>query len=115
MILALLSLAVLLVCGYMVGRELLSRQKEKEDFEQLAKLVTVKSPAASAAPAKPSNLAFLFLAKHVSTNNEAVQKSSSTSKNTSSYRKKESSYPYGSIDEIAPYMVSNVIPMIVTL
>lgn len=27
--------AVLLVCGFMVGRELLSRQKEKEDFEQL--------------------------------------------------------------------------------
>ena len=32
-ILALLSLAVLLVCGYMVGSELLARQKEKEDFE----------------------------------------------------------------------------------
>ena len=53
MILALLSLAVLLVCGYMVGRELLSRQKEKEDFEQLAKLVTVKSPAASPTPTGP--------------------------------------------------------------
>ena len=53
MILALLSLAVLLVCGYMVGSELLSRQKEKEDFEQLAKLVTVKSPAASPTPTGP--------------------------------------------------------------
>jgi len=50
---AFLLLAVLLVCGFMVGRELLSRQKEKEDFEQLAKLVTVKSPAASPTPTGP--------------------------------------------------------------
>lgn len=54
-ILALLSLAVLLVCGYMVGSELLARQKEKEDFEQLAKLVTVEKPSISPAPsAHPS-------------------------------------------------------------
>lgn len=45
--------AVLLVCGFMVGRELLSRQKEKEDFEQLAKLVTVEKPTASPAPTGP--------------------------------------------------------------
>lgn len=55
MILALLSLAVLLVCGFMIGRELLSRQKEKEDFEQLVKLVTVENldaaPTSSRTPA----------------------------------------------------------------
>ena len=50
MVLAFLSLAVLLVCGYMVGSELLARQKEKEDFEQLAKLITVEKSAASPAP-----------------------------------------------------------------
>ena len=50
MILALLSLAVLLVCGYMVGSELLSRQKEKEDFEQLAELIAVEKSTASPAP-----------------------------------------------------------------
>ena len=50
MVLAFLSLAVLLVCSFMVGLELLSRQKEKEDFEQLAKLVTVERPTASPAP-----------------------------------------------------------------
>jgi len=49
-ILALLSLAVLLVCGYMVGSELLSRQKEKEDFEQLAELIAVEKSTASPAP-----------------------------------------------------------------
>lgn len=49
MVLAFLSLAVLLVCSFMVGLELLSRQKEKEDFEQLAKLVTVERPTASPA------------------------------------------------------------------
>ena len=53
MILALLSLAVLLVCGYMVGSELLARQKEKEDFEQLVKLVTVEKPTATPAPTGP--------------------------------------------------------------
>lgn len=42
--------AVLLVCGFMVGRELLSRQKEREDFEQLAKLVTVENPDVSPTP-----------------------------------------------------------------
>ena len=47
-----LLLAVLVTCGVMIGGELLSRQKEKEDFEQLAKLVTVEKP--SAAP-DPSN------------------------------------------------------------
>ena len=50
MILALLSLAVLLVCGYMVGSELLSRQKEKEDFDQLAELIAVEKSTASPAP-----------------------------------------------------------------
>lgn len=50
MIMALLSLAVLLVCGYMVGSELLSRQKEKEDFEQLAELIAVEKSTASPAP-----------------------------------------------------------------
>ena len=50
MVLAFLSLAVLLVCSFMVGLELLSQQKEKEDFEQLAKLVTVERPTASPAP-----------------------------------------------------------------
>ena len=49
---ALLS-AVLATCGVMIGGELLSRQKEKEDFEQLTKLVTVKSPAASSTPTGP--------------------------------------------------------------
>lgn len=44
---AFLLLVVLLVCGFMVSRELLSRQKEKEDFEQLAKLVTVEKPSAT--------------------------------------------------------------------
>jgi sortase B len=53
-ILALLSLAILLICGYMVGSELLSRQKEKEDFEQLAKMVTVEKPSATPAPTEPS-------------------------------------------------------------
>ena len=52
---AVLLLAVLLVCGFMVGRELLSRQKEKEDFEQLTKLVTVENldviPATAETPA----------------------------------------------------------------
>ena len=52
---AFLLLGVLLVCGTMVGRELLLRQKEKEDFEQLTRLVTVeKSPAPSASPDTPS-------------------------------------------------------------
>ena len=45
-----LLLGVLLVCGFMVGRELLSRQKEKEVFEELAKLVTVEKSTASPAP-----------------------------------------------------------------
>lgn len=45
-----LLLGVLLLCGFMVGRELLSRQKEKEDFEQLARLVTVEKPPATPAP-----------------------------------------------------------------
>ena len=46
---ALLS-AVLVTCGVMIGGELLARQKEKEDFEELAKLVTVKKPSTSPAP-----------------------------------------------------------------
>ena len=58
-IFAFLLLAVLLVCGAMVGREIFSRQKEKEDFEQLVQMVTIRStpaptptgaPSASAAP-----------------------------------------------------------------
>ena len=52
---AILLLGVLLVCGAMVGRELLLRQKEKEDFEQLTKLVTVeKPPIPTASPDAPS-------------------------------------------------------------
>lgn len=50
---AFLLLGVLLVCGFMVGRELLSRQKEKEDFEELAQLVTVKSSATTPTPTGP--------------------------------------------------------------
>lgn len=42
--------AVLVTCGVMIGGELLSRQKEKEDFEQLAKLVAVEKPSISPAP-----------------------------------------------------------------
>lgn len=49
-----LLLAVLVTCGVMIGWELLSRQKEKENFEELAKLVTVENPTASPAPAGPS-------------------------------------------------------------
>lgn len=47
---AFLLLAVLVVCGFMVGRELLSRQKEKEDFAQLVKLVTVENLNISPTP-----------------------------------------------------------------
>ena len=50
---AFLLLGVLLVCGFMVGRELLSRQKEREDFEHLVKLVTVEKPTATPAPTGP--------------------------------------------------------------
>lgn len=57
-----LLLGVLLVCGAMVGRELLLRQKEKDDFEQLVKLVTVENLDAAPTPAgtpaaskKPNN------------------------------------------------------------
>ena len=52
-IFAFLLSAVLVTCGVMIGGELLLRQKEKEDFEQLAKLVTVEKPTASPAPAGP--------------------------------------------------------------
>ena len=53
-IFAFLLLGVVLVCGTMVGRELILRQKEKEDFEQLTKLVTVEKPTApSASPDVP--------------------------------------------------------------
>ncbi len=45
--------AVLVTCGVVIGSELLSRQKDKENFEQLAKLVTVKSPVASPTPTGP--------------------------------------------------------------
>ena len=45
-----LLLAVLVTCGVMISNELLSRQKEKEDFEQLAKLVTVEKPTATPIP-----------------------------------------------------------------
>lgn len=48
---AFLFLSVLLVCGAMVGRELLSRQKEKEDFEQLTKLVMVENLDVNPTPA----------------------------------------------------------------
>ena len=54
---AFLLLGVVATCGVMIGRELLSRQKEKDDFEQLAKLVTVKkpptTPASSNSPIAP--------------------------------------------------------------
>lgn len=42
--------AVLVTCGVMIDGELLSRQKEKEVFEELAKLVTVEKSTASPAP-----------------------------------------------------------------
>ena len=42
-IFAFLLLGILLVCGFMVGREILSRQKENKDFEQLVKLVTMEN------------------------------------------------------------------------
>ena len=42
--------AVLVTCGVMIGGELLSRQKEKEDFEQLVKLVTVEKPSTLPTP-----------------------------------------------------------------
>lgn len=48
-----LLLTVLLVCGFMVGREVLSRQKEKEDFEQLAKMVTVENSNVTPTPTEP--------------------------------------------------------------
>lgn len=47
---AFLLSAVLVTCGVMIGGELLSRQKEKEDFEQLAKLVAVEKPSISPSP-----------------------------------------------------------------
>lgn len=47
---AFLLSAVLVICGVMIGGELLSRQKEKEDFEELAKLVTVEKPSTSPTP-----------------------------------------------------------------
>lgn len=47
---AILLLDVLMVCGTMVGRELLLRQKEKEDFEQLVKLVTVENLDVNSTP-----------------------------------------------------------------
>lgn len=50
---AFLLLAVLVTCGVMIGRELLSRQKEKEDFEQLVKLVTVENLDISPTPTGP--------------------------------------------------------------
>ena len=50
---AFLLSAVLVTCGVMIGRELLSRQKEKEDFEQLAKLVTVENSNVTPTPTEP--------------------------------------------------------------
>ncbi len=53
-IFAFLLLDIIVICGVMIGSELLSRQKEKEDFDQLAQMVTVTStptPAPSDAPA----------------------------------------------------------------
>ena len=47
---AFLLSAIIVTCGVMIGGELLSRQKEKEDFEQLAKLVTVEKPSISPSP-----------------------------------------------------------------
>lgn len=51
---AFLLSAVLVTCGVMISTELLSRQKEREDFEQLAKLVTVEKPPAIPAPSNSS-------------------------------------------------------------
>lgn len=50
---AFLLLAVLVTCGVMISSELLSRQKEKEDFDQLVKLVTVENPDVSPTPTGP--------------------------------------------------------------
>lgn len=52
-IFAFLLLSVVLTCGVMICGELLSRQKEKEDFEQLAKLVTVEKPSVTPTPTGP--------------------------------------------------------------
>ncbi|WP_322174480.1 class B sortase [Acutalibacter caecimuris] len=52
---AFLLLGIIVTCGVMISSEFLSQQKEKEDFEQLVKLVTVKNldavPAPSGTPA----------------------------------------------------------------
>ena len=54
-VVAFLLSSVLLVCGFMAGRELLLRQKEKEGFEQLTRLVTAeKLPFPTASPDVPS-------------------------------------------------------------
>ena len=45
-----LLLGIIVTCGVMIGGELLSRQKEKEDFEQLAKMVIVEKPSATPSP-----------------------------------------------------------------
>ena len=50
---AFLLLAVIVTCGVKIGGELLSRQKEREDFEELAKLVTVEKPSTTPAPTGP--------------------------------------------------------------
>lgn len=50
---AVLLSAVIVICGVMIGGELLSRQKEKEDFDQLVKLVTVENPDVSPTPTGP--------------------------------------------------------------
>ena len=53
-IFAFLLSAVLLISGAMIGQEILSRQKEKEDFEQLAQMVTIKSTPAPTPTGAPS-------------------------------------------------------------
>ena len=50
---AVLLSAVIVICGMMIGGELLSRQKEKEDFERLVKLVTVENADVTPTPTEP--------------------------------------------------------------
>lgn len=52
---------ILLLCAFMIGRELFTKQKEKVEFEKLAELVTVEEePEGEGAPKKKRNLSGLF-------------------------------------------------------
>ena len=71
-IFAFLLLGIIVTCGVMISSEFLSRQKEKEDFEQLTKLVTVeKPPIPTASPDAPSASA-LPVSEEPSAENEAA-------------------------------------------